>query len=973
MSTKVKEINIKENLTLKNIILIGLMIIIAYAPFFRGLYFEKELFPTHIISFILALIWIGSKFKDKNYSLIKSSMDLFGVGVVLMYIVSCIYGVNTRPAIGEALKYVNYFVIYILARDLANTDKKRKYLIDVILLSGIGVSLVGIGSAIGTFSYNGAYVGGRINSTFQYPNALASYLGALFILAIGFLIVEEDKRKKIFYSIASNIYLFTFILTYSRGMWLLLPLVLIIFLALIPNKRKLEVFLYILINSMITLPLSFIFGKSLEASELKSWMIFIGSFIIVSIVAYLISKVEDKLREISFKRIIIALSIIVVMMVGLLTYAIRATVPLKLENTLEKDKWTYVIRNVEKVKQNEEYTLKVEYNGEMKEEKPYIGRIRVYNVDGEGNLEKLKFNYIKDIEKNKADIPFETIDTTEGVRVYFDNYYTDTSVTYKSAKIFNEDNLIKDIKLKYKYIPERIVSRLDSISLKEQSALARVAFYKDAFRIIKDNFIFGTGGGGWNTLYEMYQSYGYNSTQAHNYFLQMWIEIGIIGLLIFIGFILMPIYFLFKRYKDMELNKKVLEVTVLVATISILMHAFMDFDLSLSALAFVLWALVGLLAQTGEDIKFNINLKGKKAYKIIFSIVLVLTLFTTTSFFIANSYAQKAIEANSNKDLNKALDNFSKATKFDPFKPEYKSDLATLYMAKFRSERNNEYLKKSQSLLDETINLAKYNSKFHAIAASNKIRVGKIEEGLKLIDRSVKLKPMKTQSYTQKTDAYLAVYNYYVQKDIKKAKDIIKRAYEVKEDIRNINKTSMRSLDYDEDLLYKLGYIQFFYENLKNREYKITKGYSLDFAYFFDLDINDDGNIDKLHTWNSKNGNIKYEAKEEYLRITNNGDSYGLVYPYGLDLEPDTEYKVIFKARGTVKSNTLRFYVYDSKAKKKAQAVLKDIKLDKDWEHYEVDFKTDSDLKPGTQYLRFQHNGKDGGYVDLEEVLIFKK
>src|SRR5690606_30831287 len=106
---------------------------------------------------------------------------------------------------------------------------------------------------------------------------------------------------------------------------------------------------------------------------------------------------------------------------------------------------------------------------------------------------------------------------------------------------------------------ENIYSRLQNISLNEHSSQARIAFYKDAFKVIKDYPILGTGGGGWLTLYQMYQSYLYWTTQAHNYFLQMWIEVGTVGLGLFIASILVLVYKLFKLYRATESeNKRIL-------------------------------------------------------------------------------------------------------------------------------------------------------------------------------------------------------------------------------------------------------------------------------------------------------------------------------------------------------------------------------------------------------------------------------
>lgn len=90
-------------------------------------------------------------------------------------------------------------------------------------------------------------------------------------------------------------------------------------------------------------------------------------------------------------------------------------------------------------------------------------------------------------------------------------------------------------------------------------------------------------------------------------------------------------------------------------------------------------------------------------------------------------------------------------------------------------------------------------------------------------------------------------------------------------------------------------------------------------------------------------------------------------------MEPETEYKVIFKARGNGNENIFRFYVYNYYTEKKTQGDLGYIKLNNSWNTYELSFKTDTDIKPGTQYLAFQINENNGEYVDIEEIIILRK
>lgn len=996
MAAKSASINRKSNSTIEYIVFWGICLLLFIGPYFRGLFFETEFLPAGIYTFSLALIWMISKYKDKDYKLIRSSIDILVLGLTLMYFVSIIYGVNTRLAILEALKYGNYFAIYIIGRDLISDEKHQKYLLNTIVISAIGIALVGIGSAIGTWEYNGAVIGGRISSTFQYPNTLASYLAAVFILTIGLIIMTENNKLKALYGASSSLMLFTFILTYSRGMWLILPVLLLILFITIPNRRKLETIIYIITSAIISIPLAFLFNSKLSTMGAGLWGIVLGLAVASAVLTYGVSKIAKKLQEVSIKMLLIFIGILVVLFVVLATVALTTTTSLTLSNDTTEDKWTSVVRGVENIFPEEEYELRVKYTGTNPEDKPYIGRVSIYGISLENDQDKLERIEFVNLEENQSELnlSFTTSEKTERIRISFDNYFVGTVVTYDKASVFDKTTgeLIKEIPLKFKYIPENIYNRFQSISTKEHSSQARLAFYKDGFKVIKEYPILGTGGGGWLTLYQMYQSYLYWTTQAHNYFLQMWIEVGIVGLGLFMASLLLLVYKLFRRYKDIESeNNKALLSIIFTAVFGILVHAFMDFDLSLVSLTNILWVFIGVLASYTlpiENKETTTSKSKKKTIKpqfgymnimnIVFSVFLVLVILGSSSLILSDSYKEKALAANGRQDITEATKYFEKASNLDPFMPEYRIDLGTFYRVMYQMTNDSNYISKAVDSVEKGLELGQYNSNLHAIGSSFFMNIGQVDRALELVEKSIELQPMRVENYVQKTDAYLtAFYHYIDQGDIEKAKEIIEQGYAIKQQIKDINSIAQRPLKYNEDLLYNIGFIQFNYENLNNQEYIIEDGYVLDFAYYFDLDIDNNSRIDKLGSWNAEGGNVKYKILEEQgennIRVTNDGNNYGFIHPYGLKLEPDTEYKAIFKARGNVKDNIFKFFVYDNNAETKTQGNLGYIKLNKEGRIYELNFKTTREIKPGTQYLGFQHSGNDNGYIDIEEVIILKK
>ena len=72
--TKNEKIIIKKLSGIDSIIFFSLCILIFYPPFFRGLFFQKELLITHMLSFFLGAIWLYTKRNIKEFKLDRKSV-----------------------------------------------------------------------------------------------------------------------------------------------------------------------------------------------------------------------------------------------------------------------------------------------------------------------------------------------------------------------------------------------------------------------------------------------------------------------------------------------------------------------------------------------------------------------------------------------------------------------------------------------------------------------------------------------------------------------------------------------------------------------------------------------------------------------------------------------------------------------------------------------------------------------------------
>lgn len=200
-----------------------------------------------------------------------------------------------------------------------------------------------------------------------------------------------------------------------------------------------------------------------------------------------------------------------------------------------------------------------------------------------------------------------------------------------------------------------IISSIEDYLHNFNSTKLRFIYYQDALKLIVDsplNFIFGLGGNAFRTMYETVQSIEYISLETHSFFVQVFLESGVIGLIS----IIIPIIYLLKNSKNF-LAKKILFVLIIFATFDVfLTYTFMLFILAI-VMAFC-------------DVKQKeVNLKFKAINIIIYTSIFVLQTLQVIAFFI------EPIEVNNlNKTLNeqeKIINRCEVALKLDPFDIEY--------------------------------------------------------------------------------------------------------------------------------------------------------------------------------------------------------------------------------------------------------------------------------------------------------------
>ena len=229
----------------------------------------------------------------------------------------------------------------------------------------------------------------------------------------------------------------------------------------------------------------------------------------------------------------------------------------------------------------------------------------------------------------------------------------------------------------------------------DTSINTRMLIWKITFNMIKDNPWFGSGIGTFKLNYQNYQAdylqenpedikYWIKAGEAHNEYLQIWAELGIIGLILFLTIIYffydLIIKFLNKVKKGNKENK-IIVVGMLTGITCFLIHCLFSFPLHVPALGSAFFMMIGLTLRFTKGFNLNkenqcniiiksINTKNNK-YKIIFIIlILAFVIFLINNIvvkpYISELYYFKGMIFNLNYKFKDSLPLLSHAVDLSP-------------------------------------------------------------------------------------------------------------------------------------------------------------------------------------------------------------------------------------------------------------------------------------------------------------------
>ena len=188
-----------------------------------------------------------------------------------------------------------------------------------------------------------------------------------------------------------------------------------------------------------------------------------------------------------------------------------------------------------------------------------------------------------------------------------------------------------------------VLSRAASISVNtaDGSVNQRLRYYEDVVTHLKGNPIFGVGLGNWKLKSIDYDAKDINGYvvpyHAHNDFIQLGAELGILGFLLYLGIFLWAVYYVYLlvRYSNLGVNEKVFLFLILTALGVYIVDANLNFPIARPQVL-VVWALImGLIVVYFQKHKNQIS-KVKPNKSLVSSFLTLVIILVLPSIYVNN-------------------------------------------------------------------------------------------------------------------------------------------------------------------------------------------------------------------------------------------------------------------------------------------------------------------------------------------------
>ena len=289
----------------------------------------------------------------------------------------------------------------------------------------------------------------------------------------------------------------------------------------------------------------------------------------------------------------------------------------------------------------------------------------------------------------------------------------------------------------------------------------RILNWMSTLKIIRDYPLLGKGLGSFALIYPRYKFVSANEVRyAHNWYLQLAAETGILGLALFIGFLGFIILPIVRRVKEIltrgALKKSFscwLEVAFFISLLFFLLHNLADFDAYLPEVAITGWIIAGLIVSPSYQRKKGRSQQAKNIVVIL--VILSLIVWAGLNYF-SGYYFQRG-ETFYDTDIDYSISQLKLSRKFMPIQADCLAFLGSAYNRKALGNEKENYLPKAISSYQQAISLEPTVASFHYMLGWLYWREGNSFASLLEFGKAVDNYPTLGKYHTSIAQAYEAL------------------------------------------------------------------------------------------------------------------------------------------------------------------------------------------------------------------------
>ena len=220
-----------------------------------------------------------------------------------------------------------------------------------------------------------------------------------------------------------------------------------------------------------------------------------------------------------------------------------------------------------------------------------------------------------------VDVPKDAIEVQMNIWPVDNGTVTVNGISYSGSEKSDE------IAPGYRGIPKEILQRLQGLAT-NHSAMQRIVFMEDGLKLWKQTPLFGRGLGGFENGITSVQNFFYETKYAHNHLVQALCDLGIVGLLLYLGIFIAGFKALWSlRRKE---DQQPFFMALFGALIMLFTHNTLEFNMSVGEGLFANFVVFGLIATTAKPIVLKRKVPITKvfvwatpAYFLVFAVLII--------------------------------------------------------------------------------------------------------------------------------------------------------------------------------------------------------------------------------------------------------------------------------------------------------------------------------------------------------------